>query len=81
MTTDSFTVWPDIMRTYCYHRGCVGKVLTAAYRFLDLMATSPSTFLVPTLDIDLAWHTHQLMGDKYHHDCMRYVNRYIDQYV
>jgi hypothetical protein len=38
-------------------------------------------FLVPTLDIDLAWHSHQLMADKYNRDCIEYVGRYIDQYV
>ncbi|OBZ73587.1 hypothetical protein A0H81_06345 [Grifola frondosa] len=32
------------------------------HAFLDLMACSAGMLLVPTLDIDLAWHTHQLMG-------------------
>lgn len=49
-------------------------------RFLDLMATSPGTFFVPTLDIDLAWHTHQLKGDIYQADCKTYVGRYVDQW-
>lgn len=30
--------------------------------FLDLMSSSPASFFVPTLDIDLVWHTHQLMA-------------------
>ncbi|KAG6849697.1 hypothetical protein H0H93_006205 [Arthromyces matolae] len=46
--------------------------------FLDLMTASPVSFYVPTLDIDLAWHTHQLMGEKYNDDCMDYIGRYID---
>ena len=46
---------------------------------MDLMSWMPSSFLVPTLDIDLAWHTHQLMGVKYNYECIRYVGRYIDQ--
>jgi Glycine-rich domain-containing protein-like len=47
--------------------------------FLDLMASSPASFFVPTLDIDLAWHTHQLMAEKYKVDCGFYVGRFIDQ--
>lgn len=31
------------------------------YAFLDLMASTPAKLVVPTLDIDLAWHTHQLL--------------------
>ncbi|KAG6908090.1 hypothetical protein DXG01_006181 [Tephrocybe rancida] len=46
--------------------------------FLDLMAAAPSSFHVPTLDIDLAWHTHQLLGEKYNVDCLTFVGRYVD---
>ena len=35
--------------------------------------------LVPTLDIDLVWHTHQLMASRYSVDCEMYVGRYVDQ--
>ncbi|KAG8886309.1 hypothetical protein FRB98_001329 [Tulasnella sp. 332] len=35
------------------------------HAFLDLMASSTGKFVVPTLDIDLAWHTHQLLCDSY----------------
>ncbi|KAJ2936089.1 hypothetical protein H1R20_g1003, partial [Candolleomyces eurysporus] len=49
--------------------------------FMDLMASSPASFFVPTLDIDLVWHTHQLMNAKYEADCKRYVGRFIDQCV
>lgn len=47
--------------------------------FLGLMAGAPGSFFVPTLDIDLAWHTHQLKANYYHTDCKRIVGRYIDQ--
>ncbi|KAG8905515.1 hypothetical protein FRB99_008774 [Tulasnella sp. 403] len=30
------------------------------HAFLDLINATPGKFVVPTLDIDLAWHTHQL---------------------
>lgn len=29
--------------------------LTLQIRFLDLMASAPTSFFVPTLDIDIAW--------------------------
>lgn len=49
--------------------------------FLGLMADAPGSFFVPTLDIDLAWHTHQLRANYYHTECKRVVGRYIDQWV
>ena len=49
------------------------------HRFLDLMSCSPAGFFVPTLDIDLAWHTHQLASAQYNSDCRRYLGRYVDQ--
>ncbi|KAJ6589688.1 hypothetical protein B0H19DRAFT_1058674 [Mycena capillaripes] len=48
------------------------------HAFLDLMCDFPKEFFVPTLDIDLVWHTHQLMTTKYASDTMTYMNRYID---
>ncbi|KAI0050300.1 hypothetical protein FA95DRAFT_1603654 [Auriscalpium vulgare] len=48
------------------------------HAFLDLMSSSPSSFLVPTLDIDLAWHTHQLTGPRYQANCKAYVKRYVN---
>ncbi|TFK46966.1 hypothetical protein OE88DRAFT_1637188 [Heliocybe sulcata] len=48
------------------------------HAFLDLMASSSMAFFVPTLDIDLAWHTHQLFADQYAADCKKYVGRYVD---
>ena len=51
------------------------------YRFLDLMAVSTGSFFVPTLDIDLVWHTHQLMAPQYTQDCKKFIGRFLDQYV
>ncbi|KAJ7134285.1 hypothetical protein C8R44DRAFT_609591 [Mycena epipterygia] len=48
------------------------------HAFLDLMSVSPDSFLVPTLDIDLTWHTHQLIASSYAHDTVKYVGRFID---
>ncbi|KAK0230087.1 hypothetical protein IW262DRAFT_377559 [Armillaria fumosa] len=55
------------------------KHCTARYHaFLDLMSSSPTGFFVPTLDIDLVWHTHQLMARQYSRDCLKYIGRFID---
>ncbi|KAI9572329.1 hypothetical protein HD554DRAFT_2015301 [Boletus coccyginus] len=48
------------------------------HAYLNLIAGSPGSFFVPTLDIDLAWHTHQLMADRYQKDCKGLVGRYVD---
>ncbi|KAK6993013.1 hypothetical protein R3P38DRAFT_3079281 [Favolaschia claudopus] len=53
-------------------------VIVRYHAFLDLMSSSPASFFVPTLDIDLAWHTHQLMAENYAKDTMKYVGRFID---
>ncbi|EGF99833.1 uncharacterized protein MELLADRAFT_118211 [Melampsora larici-populina 98AG31] len=47
--------------------------------FLSLMRSDSSTFFVPTIDIDLAWHTHQLVrGWKYCQDTIDLVGRLVD---
>ncbi|KAG2145431.1 uncharacterized protein EDB93DRAFT_504192 [Suillus bovinus] len=48
------------------------------HAFLNIMAESPASFFVPTLDIDLGWHTHQLMASRYQSDCLSLVGRYVD---
>ncbi|PCH36330.1 hypothetical protein WOLCODRAFT_146214 [Wolfiporia cocos MD-104 SS10] len=48
------------------------------HAYLDLVASSPASLFVPALDIDLAWHAHQLLGDKYPVDCLKLMSRYID---
>lgn len=48
------------------------------HSFLNLMSSRPTHFLVPTLDIDLAWHTHQLFSARYERDTRRYVGRFVD---
>ncbi|KAI6043661.1 hypothetical protein EDC04DRAFT_2951511 [Pisolithus marmoratus] len=52
------------------------KHCIARYKgFLGLMTNSPGSFFVPTLDIDLAWHTHQLIAQRYDEECMELVGR------
>jgi Glycine-rich domain-containing protein-like len=71
----------DITRTFSSFLRFPKLFILLADRFLDLLASTRSTFYVPTLDIDLAWHTHQLMGQKYNNQCRTFVKRFIDQSV
>ncbi|KDQ09220.1 hypothetical protein BOTBODRAFT_534573 [Botryobasidium botryosum FD-172 SS1] len=48
------------------------------HAFLDLIASGPTKLLVPTLDIDLSWHTHQLKAESYREDTLRLVGRVPD---
>lgn len=36
------------------------RVLEKYFRFMTILGNDPSKMAVPTLDVDLAWHTHQL---------------------
>ncbi|KAI9324495.1 hypothetical protein DFJ73DRAFT_242910, partial [Zopfochytrium polystomum] len=46
-------------------RDALPRATQRYHKFITLMAREPSKFLVPTLDIDLMWHTHQLFPNKY----------------
>lgn len=46
--------------------------------FLELFALHPKQMLVPTLDIDLAWHTHQLSSARYRESTEERCGRFID---
>ncbi|KAH6879930.1 hypothetical protein BKA70DRAFT_1447632 [Coprinopsis sp. MPI-PUGE-AT-0042] len=52
--------------------------LARYHAFLDLLSSLPSNFFVPTLDIDLVWHTHQLFASQYKSHCETYVGRFIN---
>ncbi|KAG9048661.1 hypothetical protein FS837_012289 [Tulasnella sp. UAMH 9824] len=51
------------------------------HHFLELMIVSSGSCVVPTLDIDLAWHTHQLLCDSYRrlHDIIGVVPDHDDK--
>lgn len=49
------------------------------HAWLDLVhSTQGKQFLVPTLDIDLAWHTHQLQGKAYKEDSEDVLGMFLD---
>ena len=50
--------------------------------FLSLLShSSPSDMRVPTLDVDLVWHTHQLFAKTYEREVGRIVGRFVNQFV
>ncbi|KAH7101474.1 hypothetical protein BKA62DRAFT_177314 [Auriculariales sp. MPI-PUGE-AT-0066] len=48
------------------------------HAFLDLLTAEPGIAGVPTMDIDLAWHTHQLMGETYRTDTEHLIGHAVD---
>ncbi|MBW0482416.1 hypothetical protein O181_022131 [Austropuccinia psidii MF-1] len=55
------------------------KSVNRYYAFLELMKSDETKFFVPTLDIDLIWHTHQLTrGWRYCQDTINLVGRLVD---
>ncbi|KAI1880428.1 hypothetical protein JX265_002049 [Neoarthrinium moseri] len=43
------------------------KLLKKYERFFEILAAHPDQIVTPTLDVDLAWHTHQLSPKDYYH--------------
>jgi hypothetical protein len=41
------------------------RLLVKYSRFIDIIAQHPTQAVTPTLDVDLAWHTHQLSPKSY----------------
>ncbi|EUC64071.1 BAR domain protein, putative [Rhizoctonia solani AG-3 Rhs1AP] len=52
-------------------------LITQYHTFLDLCAHHPGKALVPTLVIDLGWHTHMLSGEEYRDDCWRLFEKMV----
>ncbi|KAB5549504.1 hypothetical protein GE09DRAFT_966956 [Coniochaeta sp. 2T2.1] len=54
------------------------RLLTKYERFFDIMASHPKNTAVPTLDVDLAWHTHQLSPSDYYAYSKFKTTKFID---
>jgi hypothetical protein len=54
------------------------RLITKYERFLRIMAANPKQIAVPTLDVDLAWHTHQLSPQAYYSHVVAKMQRFID---
>lgn len=54
------------------------RAIARYLKFLKLFKCHPKTMLVPTLDIDLVWHTHQCSPAQYKASTIQRVGRYIN---
>ncbi|KAL2255371.1 hypothetical protein VTK26DRAFT_3506 [Humicola hyalothermophila] len=59
-------------------RGTMARLLKKYGRFFQLMASNPGKLAVPTLDVDLAWHTHQLSPSRYYAYSLAWMGRFVD---
>jgi len=59
-------------------RETIARLLTKYGRFMDIMKGNPSQVAVPTLDVDLAWHTHQLSPSAYYRYTVNKMQRFVD---
>ncbi|KAI0843879.1 hypothetical protein F5Y00DRAFT_274793 [Daldinia vernicosa] len=59
-------------------RDTMSRLLRKYKRFVDIMARNPLKTVVPTLDVDLAWHTHQLSPFMYTRSMYIKTRRLID---
>lgn len=58
--------------------GTLQRAIDRYSKFLKLLKLYPKTMLVPTLDIDLIWHTHQCSAVRYQTDTQAFCGRFID---
>ncbi|RHZ57433.1 hypothetical protein CDV55_100436 [Aspergillus turcosus] len=58
--------------------GTLCRAITRYEHFLELFKLRPGTTLVPTLDIDLVWHTHQCSASMYEASINKRAGRFIN---
>ncbi|KAF4253138.1 hypothetical protein KXV81_006700 [Aspergillus fumigatus] len=76
-------VFVDKMVGYLWIRspgvhGTLSRAITRYEYFLQLFKLRPGTTLVPTLDIDLVWHTHQCSASMYKASMKKLAGRFIN---
>lgn len=59
-------------------RDTMQRLITKYRRFIDIIKTNASHVAVPTLDVDLAWHTHQLSPAAYYAYTVERTGKFID---
>jgi hypothetical protein len=59
-------------------RDTMARLITKYGRFVSIMASHPNDVAVPTLDVDLAWHTHQLSPAGYYQYTVSKCRKFID---
>jgi hypothetical protein len=58
--------------------GTLRRAVDRYDKFLHLFRLYPNTFLVPTLDVDLVWHTHQCSAENYRAFVTERVGKFIN---
>ncbi len=58
--------------------GTMERAITKYKRYFSILANYPEHFAVPTLDVDLAWHTHQLSPPVYFEYSLKTTKIFID---
>jgi len=56
----------------------IDRLITRYHRFFQIMKSNIDKVIVPTLDIDLAWHTHQTQPSSYYEYSVLHTRRFID---
>lgn len=56
----------------------MNRLLIKYSRFIDIIATHAYNTAVPTLDVDLGWHTHQLSPKSYYDYTVQRCKKFID---
>ncbi|GFP57240.1 glycine-rich domain-containing protein 1 [Trichoderma asperellum] len=59
-------------------KATMSRLITKYGRFIDIMKKHPDKMAVPTLDVDLAWHTHQLTPRDYYDFTTKKTGKFID---
>jgi hypothetical protein len=59
-------------------RQTMNRLLQKYSRFIRIMADNPTNTAVPTLDVDLGWHTHQLSPKQYFDYTNQHCKKFID---
>ncbi|KAI4121903.1 MAG: hypothetical protein LQ347_006705, partial [Umbilicaria vellea] len=54
------------------------RLITKYQRYIEIIALNPHQVAVPTLDLDLAWHTHQLSPKSYYNYTVSKTQKFID---
>ncbi|KAH8423599.1 uncharacterized protein LDX57_001359 [Aspergillus melleus] len=59
-------------------RGTLRRAIERYEKFLQLLRLYPTQSLVPTLDVDLVWHTHQCSAGRYRDAMLERVGRLVN---
>jgi hypothetical protein len=54
------------------------RLIVKYHRFIRMIADHPQKIMVPTLDVDLAWHTHQLTPKTYYAYTVAETKRFVN---